>query len=178
VKKPDAVTFAETLDPAVLRFGESKPPVAVCPWCGQALPAAGLDACPHCQAPLKPADEALEVPGVTTLAPEVVRMLEIAEAKKKRKAKGRFRTSTDEPILPVAPVTPDADEEMAAVRPPDAEVRRVMRELEIEAALAAAGLAAPGSASTEGEPATAAEPASLAEPTAEPSETPADQPSA
>jgi hypothetical protein len=147
VKKPDAVTFAETLDPEVLRFGESKPPAALCPWCGQTLSAADVETCPHCQALLKPADEALEVPGVTTLAPEAVRMLEVAEAKKRRKAKGRFRTASDEPILPVAAPALDPDEEIAAVQPPDAEVRRVMRQLEYEAALAAAGLSAPDDAS-------------------------------
>jgi hypothetical protein len=145
--KAYVVTFAQTLDPEVLRFGETKPPAAICPWCGQPLPAADLDACPHCQALLKPADAALEVPGVTTLSQDALRILEIAEAKKRRKARGRFRTVADEPIMPIVPVSPDADEEIAAIQPPDAEVRRVMRQLEYEAALAAAGLAAPDGAS-------------------------------
>ena len=167
MKKPVAVTFAATLDPEVLRFGESKPAATLCPWCGQALAATDLDACPHCGALLKPADEALEVPGVTTLSQEALRILEVAEVKARRKTKRRFGSAPEAPSPTVAPLAPDPDEEMAAVRPPDAEVRRVMRELEIEARRAALAADAPAVAS-EAAPAPAIAPEPVPEPAQEP----------
>jgi hypothetical protein len=167
VKEADALIFAATLDPEVLHFGESKPQATLCAWCGQSLPAVDPDVCPHCGALLKPTDETLEVPGVTTLAPEVLRILEVAAEKRRRKAKPRFRSAPDAPGLAVPPATLEPAEEIAALRPPDAEVKRVMRELEAAARRASA----PGMASAVQPAVTAAvEPA--VEPAIEPSEAP------
>ena len=134
----DAPIFAETLAPEVLHFGETKPQATICSWCGQELAASDLDACPGCGALLKPADSALEVPGVTTLDPEVLRLLAVAEEKRRRKARGRFRSAP--PVVPPVAAALAADPEAMgeALRRPDAEVLRVMRELEAAARLAEA----------------------------------------
>jgi hypothetical protein len=136
--EPEAV-FVETLDPEVLHFGETKPHATVCAWCGQGLPEAALDVCPHCGALLKPSDEALDVPGVTTLGPEAVRMLEVAEEKRRRKAEPRRRAMTEVASPALATLPTAAAEEEAALLPPDAEVKRVMLELEASARRASEG---------------------------------------
>ena len=133
MSETDEQTFDPALDPEVLHFGESTPPATACPWCGEPLPTADLDACPHCHALLKPTEETLDIPGVTTLAPEVRRILEVAEAKRRKKAKPRFRSEPDAPSLAAMPEMLGPAEEIAALRPPDAEVKRVMRELEAAA---------------------------------------------
>jgi hypothetical protein len=138
VTDPNAPLFAETLDPEVIHFGETKPQATICPWCGEALPSADLDACPHCAVLLKPADAALEVPGVTTMDPEVLRLLAVAEEKRRRKARGRFRSDPQADAPVAAVLAGDPVEQVGALRRPDAEVLRVMRELEEAARRAAA----------------------------------------
>jgi len=133
--------FAPTLDPEVLTFGETKPQALVCGWCNQPLPGPDLERCPHCDANLKPADDSIVVPGVTTLSEEAAHLLELAEVKRQREAARRGETMLASPRSgpPVAPVpAPAAAEIEAALRPPDDEVRRVMRELELDARRAAA----------------------------------------
>ena len=133
--------FAPTLDPEVLSFGETKPQALVCGWCNQPLPGPDLERCPHCDANLTPADESIVVPGVTTLSEEAAHLLELAEVKRQREAARRGETMLASPRSgpPLAPVpAPAAAEIEAALRPPDDEVRRVMRELELEARRAAA----------------------------------------
>ncbi|MGH2407042.1 MAG: hypothetical protein ACRDF7_03035 [Candidatus Limnocylindrales bacterium] len=144
---PEDPVFDAKLDPEVLHFGETKPLATICPWCGQGRPEADLDACPHCGALLKPADEALEVPGVTTLGPEAVRLLQVAEEKRRRKTEPRRKLTTQVAAPALAAVTADAAEEEAAIRLPAAEVRRVM--LELEASARRAGLPAEVPASSE-----------------------------
>jgi hypothetical protein len=159
VTEPDAAVFDAKLDPEVLHFGETKPQATVCPWCGEGLPTTDLEVCPHCGALLKPSDEAAEVPGVTTLSPEAVRMLEVAEEKRRRKLEPRRKAITDIAGSVAAPVTMDPDQEAAALQPPDAEVRRAMLELEASARRGSELVAPPVA-----EPPPAAEPVAGTEP--------------
>ncbi|MFI5255387.1 MAG: hypothetical protein ACHQ15_08020, partial [Candidatus Limnocylindrales bacterium] len=85
--EPEPPSSTPALDPDVIHFGETKPQAIVCAWCGSPLPSADLESCPHCGAQLKQMDETLDVPGVTTLGPEAIRLLEIAEEKRLRKLK-------------------------------------------------------------------------------------------
>src|ERR1700675_940278 len=124
--EPDAAVFDAKLDPEVLHFGETKPQAAICPWCGEGLSKADLEACPHCGALLKPSEDALEVPGVTTLSPEAVRMMEVAEEKRRRKLEPRRKATANVASSVDAADTMDWDQEAAALQPPDAEVRRAM----------------------------------------------------
>jgi hypothetical protein len=160
VTEPDAPVFDAQLDPEVLHFGETKPTATVCQWCGEGLVNGDLDVCPHCGALLKPSDETLEVPGVTTLAPEAVAMLEAAEEKRRRKTEPRQRISKVVSGPAQAAIGADAAAEEAALQPPDADVRRVMLELDAAArrASAPAEVTAPVPVAPEAEAVTASEP--------------------
>ena len=129
MNEPDVPVFDEKLDPEMQRFGETKPLATVCPWCGQGLPEGDLDTCPHCGALLKPADEALEVPGVTTLSLEAARLLEVAEEKRRRKMEPRRKLTTEVANPVRAAIAVDAAQVEAAIQPPADEVRRVMQEM-------------------------------------------------
>ena len=133
--------FIEALDPATRAFGETKPQAVVCQWCNGTLESAELTTCPHCGSLLRPVDENLVVPGVTTLSPDAARRLEIVEVQRQREAARRgealYVAPTLEPSIGVVPA-PDAATIDAALRPPDDEVRRLMREMELDAREAAA----------------------------------------
>lgn len=139
------VAFAEDLDPETLAFGAPKPQAIVCQWCNQPLESDGLELCPHCGSRLKPTDEDLVVPGVTTLSAEAARALELVEIQRNREAAKSGQAMYTTPSLASAQsVVPAPDEATveAANRPPDDEVRRVMLEMELEARQARAVAAA------------------------------------
>ena len=130
------VAFAEDLDPETLAFGAPKPQAIVCQWCNGPLESDGLELCPHCGSRLKPTDEDLIVPGVTTLSAEAARALELVEIQRNREAAKSGQAMYTTPSLASAQsVVPAPDEATidAADRPPDDEVRRVMLEMELEA---------------------------------------------
>ncbi|HEY8167526.1 MAG: hypothetical protein ACHQ02_01235 [Candidatus Limnocylindrales bacterium] len=129
-------TFSADLDPETLAFGEPKPLAIVCQWCNGALETTDLEICPHCGSRLKPTDENLVVPGVTTLSSEAARALELVEIQRNRAAAQSGAAMYTTPSLATAAsVVPAPDEATveAANRPPDDEVRRLMLEMELEA---------------------------------------------
>ncbi len=130
------VTFGEHLDPETLAFGAPKPQAIVCQWCNGALDSDDLEVCPHCGSRLKPTEEDLIVPGVTTLSAEAARALELVEIQRNREAAKTGQAMYTTPSLATAQsVVPAPDEATveAANRPPDDEVRRVMLQMELEA---------------------------------------------
>jgi hypothetical protein len=137
--------FGEHLDPETLAFGAPKPQAVVCQWCNGPLDSDTLEVCPHCGSRLKPTDEGLVVPGVTTLSAEAARALELAEIQRNREAaKSGQAMYTTPSLATAAAVIPAPDEATveAANRPPDDEVRRLMLEMELEARQARAMAAA------------------------------------
>lgn len=130
------VAFGEHLDPETLAFGAPKPQAMVCQWCNGPLESDDLELCPNCGSRLKPTDEDLVVPGVTTLSAEAARALELVEIQRNREAAKSGQAMYTTPSLATAQsVVPAPDEATveAANRPPDDEVRRVMLEMELEA---------------------------------------------
>lgn len=130
------VAFAEDLDPETLAFGAPKPQAIVCQWCNGPLESDDLEVCPHCGSRLRPTDEDLVVPGVTTLSAEAARALELVEIQRNREAAKSGQAMYTTPSLATAQsIVPAPDEATveAANRPPDDEVRRVMLEMELEA---------------------------------------------
>ena len=130
------VAFAEDLDPETLAFGAPKPQAIVCQWCNGPLESDDLELCPHCGSRLRPTDEDLVVPGVTTLSAEAARALELVEIQRNREAAKSGQAMYTTPSLATAQsIVPAPDEATveAANRPPDDEVRRVMLEMELEA---------------------------------------------
>ena len=128
--------FSEDLDPETLAFGAPKPQAIVCQWCNGPLDSNDLEVCPHCGSRLKPAEEDLEVPGVTTLSSDAARALELAEIQRNREAaKAGQAMYTTPSLASAAAVVPAPDEATveAANRPPDEEVRRIMLQMELEA---------------------------------------------
>jgi hypothetical protein len=137
--------FGEHLDPETLAFGAPKPQAIVCQWCNGPLDSDTLEVCPHCGSRLKPTDEGLVVPGVTTLSAEAARALELAEIQRNREAaksgEAMYKTPSLATAAAVIPAPDEATVE-AANRPPDDEVRRLMLEMELEARQARAMAAA------------------------------------
>ncbi len=139
------LAFGQHLDPETLAFGAPKPQAIVCQWCNEALDSDDLEVCPHCGSRLKPTDEDLVVPGVTTLSAEAARALELVEIQRNREAAKTGQAMYATPSLAsAAAVVPAPDEATveAANRPPDDEVRRLMLEMELEARQARATAAA------------------------------------
>jgi len=139
------LAFGEHLDPETLAFGAPKPQAIVCQWCNETLESDDLEVCPHCGSRLKPTDEDLVVPGVTTLSAEAARALELVEIQRNREAAKTGQAMYTTPSLASASaVIPAPDEATveAANRPPDDEVRRLMLEMELEARQARATAAA------------------------------------
>jgi len=102
--------------------------VPICPWCSAALPTADVADCPSCQARLvEPLD--VVIPGVTAVDPVL-----LAAAAAPRKVKRTFGSLLvgDENEIP-----PPSEAEMPALARPDADVRREILRLEMEARLVA-----------------------------------------
>jgi len=130
--------------------------VPICPWCSAALPAPDATDCPSCEARLvEPLD--VEIPGVTAVDPHL-----LAAAAAPRKVKRTFGSLLvgDDNEIP-----PPSEAEMPALARPDADVRREILRLEMEARLVAlraevaarSAEAAPDTTEAPAEP-TAAEP--------------------
>jgi hypothetical protein len=99
---------------------------ASCPWCSEPLTAPDAPECPSCGAHLLGED--VEVPGVTAIDPALAR---IAAAPMKVKRTFGSLLVGDESEIP-----PPTEAEMPALARPDADVRREMLRLEMEARLA------------------------------------------
>jgi hypothetical protein len=100
----------------------------ICPWCSAARPAVDAAACPSCEARLvEPAD--IVIPGVTAVDPAL-----LAAAAAPRKVKRTFGSLLvgDDNEIP-----PPSEAEMPALARPDADVRREILRLEMDAQLAA-----------------------------------------
>lgn len=100
---------------------------ASCPWCSEPLPVPDAPDCPSCGAHLLGGED-VEVPGVTAIDPALAR---IAAAPMKVKRTFGSLLVGDENEIP-----PPTEAEMPALARPDADVRREMLRLEMEARLA------------------------------------------
>ena len=100
----------------------------VCPWCSAALPAPDVTDCPSCQARLvEPLD--VVIPGVTAVDP--VLLAAAAAPRKVKRTFGSLLVGDDNEI------SQPSEAEMPALARPDAEVRREILRLEMEARLIA-----------------------------------------
>ena len=100
----------------------------ICPWCPAALPAVDAAACPSCEARLiEPAD--IVIPGVTAVDP--VLLAAAAAPRKVKRTFGSLLVGEDNEV------PPPSEAEMPALARPDADVRREILRLEMEARLAA-----------------------------------------
>lgn len=100
---------------------------ASCPWCSGPLRVPDAPECPSCGAHLHGGED-VEVPGVTAIDPALAR---IAAAPMKVKRTFGSLLVGDENEIP-----PPTEAEMPALARPDADVRREMLRLEMEARLA------------------------------------------
>ena len=95
---------------------------SVCPWCSAALPASDLDRCPSCGAALHESAEG-PVPGVTQIDVDAV----ISARTPVQRSRGLIGWLAGE-------YEPEPEQEKAeGLEPPDAEVRREMLRMELEA---------------------------------------------
>jgi hypothetical protein len=100
----------------------------ICPWCSAALPAVDAAACPSCEARLiEPAD--IVIPGVTDVDP--VLLAAAAAPRKVKRTFGSLLVGEDNEV------PPPSEAEMPALARPDADVRREILRLQMEARLAA-----------------------------------------
>jgi hypothetical protein len=115
-------------DPASASLPEAGGTPAICPWCSAVLPAPDAAVCPSCEARLVEERE-VEIPGVTSVYPEL-----IAAAAAPRRVKRTFGSLF---VGEDNSVPPPSEAELPALAPPDADVRREMLRLELDARLAA-----------------------------------------
>jgi hypothetical protein len=101
-------------------------PGARCPWCSALLADPDDVACDACGATVK-GDAALEIPGVTAL--DAQHAAQAVTPRKVRRTFGALFTGGDDEILP------PAEAELPALAPPDAEVRREILRLQMDAEL-------------------------------------------
>src|SRR5574340_492442 len=81
--------FSADLGSDVRDFGQTRPQTTVCPWCGAPLADPSVDACPTCGTRLKPVQDDLDVPGLTTVSPEARAAQARAEIARLREAAKR-----------------------------------------------------------------------------------------
>jgi hypothetical protein len=102
--------------------------VPACPWCSAVLPSPDTTDCPSCEARLvEPLD--VVIPGVTAVDP--VLLAAAAAPRKVKRTFGSLLVGDDNEI------PPPSEAEMPALARPDAEVRREILRLEMEAKLIA-----------------------------------------
>ena len=106
---------------------EATPGPAICPWCSAALPVPDASVCPACQAHLIE-EQGVEIPGVTTVYPGL--LASAAAPRKVKRTFGSLLVGEDNEI------PPPTEAELPALAPPDADVRREMLRLELDARLA------------------------------------------
>jgi len=106
-------------------------PGRVCSWCSAAVPADAIT-CPNCRATLaEPGADAIPIPGLTELPPELLRYAEKARTTKKRTSVlGLIFSGSPTPTATNAPPSTDA----AALQPPSAALRAEMARLDEEIA--------------------------------------------
>ncbi len=100
---------------------------AICPWCSAVLPAPDAPVCPSCDAHLVD-EQGVEIPGVTTVYPGL--LASAAAPRKVKRTFGSLLVGDDNEIAP------PSEAELPALAPPDADVRREMLRLELDARLA------------------------------------------
>jgi hypothetical protein len=115
-------------DPADASLTETGPAPAICPWCSAVLPAPDAAVCPSCEARLVEEHE-VEIPGVTSVEPSLIAAA--AAPRKIKRTFGSLFVGEDNSI------PPPSEAELPALAPPDADVRREMLRLELDARLAA-----------------------------------------
>lgn len=123
-----------------------------CPWCSARVPA-GASTCPACHAIVDPAEttDAIHLPGLTEVSPELRAYAEQARAgKKKRSSLSILLNSSSTPPAADLPDSSEPD----ALRPPSAAVRAEM--LRLDAEIAARAELATGVVLPEAGPSTAA----------------------
>ena len=122
--------------------GRSKIPERVCSWCSTAVPPKA-ETCPSCHATLDtPAVQALPIPGLTEVLPELLRYAEKARGRKKgRNVLGLMFGSSSIPEATGSPSPSDA----AALRPPSAALKAEMARLDEEISAGRVPQAAEGS---------------------------------
>jgi hypothetical protein len=132
-----------------------------CPWCSARVPA-GASTCPACHATVDPAEttDAIHLPGLTEVSPELRAYAEQVRAgKKKRSSLSVLLNSSSTPQAADLPDSSEPD----ALRPPSAAVRAEM--LRLDAEIAARAELATGVVLPEAGPSSAA--AAATDPTAE-----------
>lgn len=134
---------------------EERDAVPICPWCSATLPAADAAFCPSCDARLVDSSNA-DIPGVTAVDPV---LLAVAGAPRKvKRTLGSLLVGKDDEI----PVPSEA--EMPALARPDADVRREILRLELEARLASLEAEVASWNAEMGEPPDSREPPETGEP--------------
>jgi hypothetical protein len=114
-------------DAAIVTPAEERDVVPICPWCSATLPAADATACPSCEARLVDTSD-VDIPGVTAVDPV---LLAVAAAPRKvKRTFGSLLVGNDDEI------PHPSEAEMPALARPDADVRREILRLEMEARLA------------------------------------------
>jgi hypothetical protein len=106
--------------------------VRVCPWCSAAVPAL-VSTCPTCHATLDPdVAEAIHLPGVTEVSPDLRDYAEQARAGKKLKPSllSMLLGAPKPQTQPIPPASGEAD----ALRPPSPAVRAEMARIDAEIA--------------------------------------------
>jgi hypothetical protein len=98
---------------------------ARCPWCSAVLADPGAPTCPSCGAQLV-AQGPVDIPGLTEVPREILALA--ARPRQQKRSLGSLIIGDDSPEIP-----PPTKEELPALAPPDAKVRREMRRLELEA---------------------------------------------
>ena len=114
-------------DAGIVTPAEERDVVPICPWCSAALPAVDAAVCPSCEARLVDTSD-VDIPGVTAVDP--VLLAAAAAPRKVKRTFGSLLVGNDDEI------PPPSEAEMPALARPDADVRREILRLEMEARLA------------------------------------------
>jgi hypothetical protein len=132
-------TFAPTIDPASIHFGEPTPTKPVCQWCNAELPSTDVERCPTCKVALKPVEGHREVPGLTTVSSETLAAIQRIEIQRQVASVNLLRAdgTHDPDLITVHELPVPADilgpETAESYQPPSPEVREMMRRIKWEA---------------------------------------------
>jgi hypothetical protein len=141
-------SFLAELPDDIRTFGAARPLPVVCQWCNVPLTDSTVPVCPSCGGRLHPIDEKLELPGVTAISPEAKAAAQRAAVQAQRSGGRRARSDASAgpaTVVPPLVAPPTLDGELppapppvlddaaiaAAIQPPDADVQRLMREMEL-----------------------------------------------
>jgi hypothetical protein len=147
--------------PAKALKQSAKAPKHACPWCSAAV-RANAETCPNCHATLNaPAADAIPIPGLTEVPPELRRYAEDSHSGKKRG--NLLSTIFGGSSIPVV-TNPEPPSDAAALLPPSPALMAEMARLDAEIAAGAKSLDHAAGGSTDASPATPAVPARTARP--------------